>query len=111
MTNNGAGYITVGVFSFILGATVMFIINVNYFNSKFIGKKQSDYQLCGPPAPSNCMGLVDYRDIVSSRGDSMIIVHGPISISFIDPNTVPPGIDCQDSTGGRLYPNRPAPKL
>ena len=82
---NGAGYITAGVFMFVLGATAMFIVNVYLNPIRLLPYQQAE--LCGPPAPIS-LGLVDYKNIVHREGDRFI-VHGPIYIEFIDANTIP----------------------
>lgn len=91
---NGAGYLSVFILGIIMGAMAMFLTALYILKPIWI----NTHEICGPPAPIFSM-LVDYEDIVSVRGNNMIIVHGPIAICFIDPNTLQPPLEV--SPGGR----------
>ena len=88
MKLNGAGNFFTGLFlGIVMGAIVMSCFHTYFILPKVTPNRK--VAICGPPAPI-FSGAVNYEDFVAIRGDK-IIVHGPICISFLDPNSLPEG--------------------
>jgi len=81
--NGAATLLTVSIFCFVLGATAMNLVNFYFINPRII------------TTHSESVGLGNYNEIIQTRGDKILITsHGPILISFIDPNSLSvPDID------------------